>query len=373
MADIKTHSDARRVEEVLENIYRIPVVLPNNPLKELNSYLIRDPERSILIDTGFRAPECRDALLAGLGEIGEDPGSVDIFLTHQHADHSGLAPDIVGDGRRILISEVDGRIMAGITTSVGEWISNKMLDTLTGMPSEIVECMDEISPAIRFAPKHGARYTFVRDGEMLHAGGYSLRCVLTPGHTPGHTCLWDEGCGLMFTGDHVLFNITPNITAWPSVSDSLGDYLNSLRKAQAYPVKTALPAHRQSGGFHKRIDELFKHHTARLAEVEGIIRSDPGLSAYEIAGRMHWNIRARNWDEFPPPQKIFAVGECLSHLDYLRLRGAIAREQAGMVYIYRGAAPNEAPNETPNEAPVALVAPVVPMAPVEAVAESGNL
>ncbi|MFQ8841384.1 MAG: hypothetical protein ACLR8P_11160 [Clostridium fessum] len=30
---------------------------------------------------------------------------------------------------------------------------------------------------------------------------------------------------------------------------------------------------------------------------------------------------AASWEEFPPSQKWFAVGECMAHLDYLRLRG----------------------------------------------------
>ena len=41
-------------ESILPGLYRIPVPLPGNPLKELNAYLLRGNERSILIDTGFR-------------------------------------------------------------------------------------------------------------------------------------------------------------------------------------------------------------------------------------------------------------------------------------------------------------------------------
>ena len=45
------------VEQVKENIYRLGVTLPQNPLSELNSYLIRGGERDLLIDTGFRRPQ----------------------------------------------------------------------------------------------------------------------------------------------------------------------------------------------------------------------------------------------------------------------------------------------------------------------------
>ena len=330
-------------ECVAENIYRIPIILPGNPLKELNSYLIRDPARSLLIDTGFRLPACRDALLSGLNELGVDPGDVDVFLTHLHADHSGLSTEIAGNDRHIYISETECNMLQRLPSNRegrvertgganDRWAGNKARDMLAGMPAGIIDDLESINPAIMFAPPSGHGYTSVEDGEVIHVGGYSLRCILTPGHSPGHMCLWDEPNALMFTGDHVLFDITPNITAWISVEDSLGDYLNSLHIIKEYPVRTALPGHRKTGDFHVRIDELFRHHDVRLAEIAGIVNAEPGLIAYDIAGKMRWKIRANSWDEFPAAQKIFAVGECLAHLDYLRLRGVIKRELDGDVY-----------------------------------------
>ena len=42
---------------------------------------------------------------------------------------------------------------------------------------------------------------------------------------------------------------------------------------------------------------------------------------------MKWKISARSWDEFPPIQQWFAVGECMAHIDYLLKRGVIRREE----------------------------------------------
>ena len=339
MAANDIHDNKPGVEELQKNIHRIPVELPGNPLKELNSYFISDPARSLLIDTGFRLPECREALRAGLAELGAAPGSFDIMLTHCHADHSGLASEFVGEGSRILISGKDRVRLENLPTTGKKWseekgVWNKKRDRLAGMPPELVEDMEFLNPAITFAPKGGVEYTTIDENETIYAGGYSLRCIPTPGHSPGHVCLWDEQSALMFTGDHVLFDITPNITAWPTVEDSLGDYLSSLRMIREYPVKRALPGHRKTGSFHERIDALLKHHEVRLAEVERIINSSPGLTAYEIAGMMRWKIRANNWDDFPVAQKFFAVGECMSHLDYLRLRDVIRYEHDDTVYRY---------------------------------------
>ena len=329
------------MEEVLKNIYRIPVVLPGNPLREVNSYLIRDPVRSLLIDTGFRIPECKDALFSGLDELGVKSGSFDVFLTHMHADHSGLSSDLVSNDQRIYVSETDGKLLEKLPRKGEKWDSERWVfgrskDILAGMPPEIVDNMETLNPALLFAPSSGAKYTFVGNGDNIAVGGYSLRCISTPGHSPGHTCLWDEQAGLFFSGDHVLFDITPNITAWPDVEDSLGDYLNSLQAVRELPVKTTLPGHRKPGDFHMRIDELFEHHKRRLSEVERILRENPGLTAYEISGRMKWRIRAVDWNDFPAPQKIFAVGECLSHLNYLRFRGLVDRKKDGSVYRFFG-------------------------------------
>ncbi len=323
-------------EQVAKNIYRIPVGIPNNPLKELNSYLIRDPERSILIDTGFRMEPCRRDLLAGLKELDCDPASVDIVLTHLHGDHSGLAPDIIGPGRSIYISETELPMVADEAAIRANWVTTGQVFLAAGMPRTIVEGMVTTNPAITFAPRTDCtQYAPLRDGDVISAGGYHLRCLLTPGHTPGHICLWDAEHRLMFTGDHVLFDITPNITAWVGVEDSLGNYLDSLRAVRGLPVETALPGHRKTGSFTQRVDELLAHHQVRVAEAERIVAENPGLTPYEITSRMTWSIRAKNWDDFPDAQKFFAVGECLSHLDYLRLRGRVrSEEQNGLTRYY---------------------------------------
>ena len=82
----------------------------------------------------------------------------------------------------------------------------------------------------------------------------------------------------------------------------------------------------------ERIEALLAHHERRLAETEALLAEHPGMTAYETAGKMRWKIRAASWEEFPPSQKWFAVGECMAHLDYLRLRGRIRREMDGEVW-----------------------------------------
>jgi glyoxylase-like metal-dependent hydrolase (beta-lactamase superfamily II) len=49
------------------------------------------------------------------------------------------------------------------------------------------------------------------DGDVLSAGGVELRVLLTPGHSPGSSCLYAPELGTVFTGD-TLFNGGPGAT-----------------------------------------------------------------------------------------------------------------------------------------------------------------
>ena len=55
-------------EKIYSNpdIYKIYVPLPNNPLKNLNSYVVKTENKNLIIDTGFNMPECYEALTEGL-------------------------------------------------------------------------------------------------------------------------------------------------------------------------------------------------------------------------------------------------------------------------------------------------------------------
>ncbi len=321
-------------EEILPNLFRIRVPLIGNPLRELNSYVIRGDGRNLLIDTGFRQDPCRQALQAGLTELGVRREDTDILLTHLHSDHSGLGPEFVGDEREIFIGELELPWM--LTDSRNElWKRGDKAFQLAGFPAKTLFEANRSNPARSMAPAPDFhRYHPVKDGEVLEIGGYRLKAVHTPGHTPGHLCFWMEEQGVMITGDHVLFDITPNITTWVGIPDSLGNYLESLKAMNRYDVNLALPAHRESGELKSRIQRLLCHHEHRLDEALSAVKNNPGLSAVEIGGKMTWKIRADSWETFPQTQKWFAVGECMSHLDHLMALGEIRREVSGEVYRY---------------------------------------
>ncbi len=313
--------------EICPGIFRIPIPLPRNPLRELNAYLVRGRERSLLIDTGFRLPECRQAMAQSLRAIGAEGDPLDIFLTHIHTDHMGLASELVRPGGTIYVGQLDFPFTSQ-TWEDNYWrvIDRRFL--AEGFPKEELAVTTATNPARTLgADLDLPNYRAVKDGEVISVGDYTLEVVATPGHTPGQLCLWLASEGILFTADHVLFDITPNITMWPNLPNALGHYLESLEKIRAYPVKLALPGHRHTGDLNGRIEALMAHHRARVAETRSIVRRAPGSTAYQIASQMHWDLRVKSWQDFPLNQKWFATGEALAHLEYLTERGQVHREQ----------------------------------------------
>ena len=315
-------------ERIETDLWRLDIPLVGNPLKNLNSYLITG-ERNLLIDTGFRQDPCREAMRRQLTEIGVDMDRTDIFLTHLHSDHAGLAPELIRPGCRIFISSTD---LPGLEDAMRpeQWRRMYREYERNGFrPEETAELWygnpAQNAGAGQWDP---SLYTPLSDGAELTYGAHRLRCILTPGHTPGHLCLYEPERRWLLCGDHVLFHITPNICRWSGVTDSLGDYLESLKRIRELPVERLLPAHRQqTGDLEQRTRELEAHHARRISDALDAVRREPGRTAYEIAGSMAWSIRCRSWAEFPLTQKYFAVGEALAHLDYLMVRGQVQRRE----------------------------------------------
>lgn len=308
------------VREVFPNIYLNEIPLPNNPLRSLNSYILFSDKRNLIIDTGFNLKACKDALMMGVAELKIDLNKTDLLLTHMHIDHSGLADDLRKLGCNVLISKKDGELI-NLFRSSEESVSEKMYTALA---------LDK--EALTFSNKEFGKnttelfeYSPLAEGDILEIGPYVLEVVDIPGHTPGHIGLYERKYKLFFSGDHILNEITPNITFWGYDKDSLGLYLASLKKINEFDIDVVFPAHRSIiKDYRKRIKELIAHHKERLAEITNIIREGE-KTASQTAAKMHWDLSYDKWEDFPGTQKYFASGEAMSHLEHLVFQGIAQR------------------------------------------------
>ena len=79
-------------------------------------------------------------------------------------------------------------------------------------------------------------------GERIAVKSGLLEVVHTPGHAPGHLCLFSPEKRFLISGDHLLKAITPNI-AWRPEEDMLARYLESLEAMKPLDVDWVIPSH----------------------------------------------------------------------------------------------------------------------------------
>lgn len=321
-------------EQLYPGLYRIHIPLPESPLKYLNSYVIKGGDRNLVIDTGLNRDVCKRAMLEGLDEIGVAIDSIDLFITHLHADHFGLVPELAGENTRIYFNRPDSEL-------IENWQGFEPMIAYggrSGFPEQELRNALNQHPGFKYGTGWMPFMNLIEDGQPLTVGDYVFTCIQTPGHTKGHTCLYEPEKKIFIAGDHVLYNITPNIQCWSDTDDPLGDYLASLDKVRDLEVSRALPGHRHLfDQFAGRIDELKAHHGRRLEEVVELLDKAGAQNAFEVASQMTWDLTAKSWADFPVAQKWFATGEAISHLRYLEIQKRIRRAQQKPVILYEPA------------------------------------
>jgi glyoxylase-like metal-dependent hydrolase (beta-lactamase superfamily II) len=320
-------------EEILPDLYRINVPLPGSPLRATNCYVINGTGRSLIIDTGWNCEDCMKALVSGLEKCHVDSRQADFFITHMHADHSGLVSALANGEAKVYFGRADAEIMKSAAPE--HWERQIDFARVHGFPAEELERAIGSHPGRRYSPNTSLNLCVAKDGDKVAAGGYRFECIETPGHTDGHICLYERGRKILICGDHILVDITPNITLSSGQRNPLKEYLGSLDKVFDLDVELVLPGHRSIFRNHKiRIQELKQHHRTRLEEVLSILQKGK-QNAFEVASQMTWDIGYRSWDSFPAGQKWFAFGEALAHLRYLEEEEKVGweAEKRGIVFF----------------------------------------
>jgi glyoxylase-like metal-dependent hydrolase (beta-lactamase superfamily II) len=318
------------IKELLPNLFRIKIPLPENPLKYLNSYVIMGSERNLIIDTGLNRKECLDAMQAGLHELNLDLGKTDFFITHLHADHFGLVSKLATPTSKTYFNRPDAEIIE----AWGGWESMINYGGRNGFPKDALRAALNSHPGFKFSSKWIPELSILGDDDTITIGDYFFKCVETPGHTRGHTCLYEPAKKILISGDHILIDITPNIQCWSDQDDPLKNYLASLDKVHELDVDLVLPGHRRIFRNHReRIAELKKHHRNRAEEVLVILSKGPG-NAFQVASEMTWDITYESWEQFPLSQKWFATGEAIAHLRYLEKKGRLLRKTQEEVTLF---------------------------------------
>lgn len=313
------------MEEVYKNIFKILVPLENNPLKELNVYLIKGKERNLLIDSGFNNEKALSALMNGLKELDADLHNTDVLLTHLHGDHTGLASAVKTPKNKVYMSRIDA-IETNIMLLDSYWAWYVGYQKEMGFPSDEVVVFED-QPAFVNRHDNFVDFTYLEPGEKLTVGEYNFDVLDLKGHTPGHIGLYEPEKHLLFPGDTLMVKITPHISKWAGKSDYLGDYLNTLGRLKSLKIDRVFTGHRKNlDDPYERIEQMFAHHDKRLNWILDIL-SESDADIYKVASGIQWEYGGGNFLNFPRTQKWFATHEVYAHLIHLELKGKVTRER----------------------------------------------
>lgn len=312
------------MKEVATNIYQLSLPLVGNPLKEVHIYIIKGQNSSLLIDTGFNNIETQERILAALKTLEIEFLKLKVFISHLHADHSGLASYFYQQGCQMFASEPDAKIINDILTGQFENTLNERIHLLDLNRYKIDK---HVLPKTTVTIEKEIQFTHLKDKDIITIDEHKFEVIDVAGHTPGMLALYDLNTQNLYSADHILDQISPNISYWGNDFPALKIFLTNLEKTIPMNIKTIFPSHRNIMEDHpRRVKELISHHKERLLEVMNIFKYEPfKLSASELASKMSWNFRAPSWDEFPDPQKFFAAHEAMVHLEYLYDEGKLKK------------------------------------------------
>ncbi|MBI2862169.1 MAG: MBL fold metallo-hydrolase [Chloroflexi bacterium] len=317
------------MQEIVPKLYQLRVPTPYNS-RFTNVYALARKDGLTLVDAGANAEESlsglRDELLAAGYQISDIRT---ILMTHYHQDHSGLVPRLQEETcAEVLIHSLDAQMawrslesVSADQNGLGNFLKSH------GAPDEVIAASYQDPNRAFLRPEHIHR--FLEDGESLQLSGFFCQVIWTPGHSPGHICLYLPNQRLLLTGDHVLRRITPHIgLGWDQRLNPLGDYLASLRKLASLEVDLVLPAHgpilRDAP---RRIEQILRHHDHRMLLCLDALASEP-QTGYQVSLVVFG-------EHLPPHHRRLALTETLAHLELLVAKGTVERISQNGRYLYR--------------------------------------
>lgn len=234
-----------------------------------------------------------------------------IILTHLHPDHFGYAGTLQQlTNADVWMTEVD--YASGTTFWEPESLEKvKKHYNTCGLPQHVADDLtnDEGSfyPKVKPYPQVGK---YLEEGMKLLFGKHEYEVIFTPGHSDGLICLYNKENSILFSTDHILPKISPNISYWyRGISNPLGAFFDSLKKIELLEAEYVIPSHgKPFQNANKRIAELKVHHQDRLNEVYEYIKEPATI--YQVCKQL-FNRPLTNHETR------FAMGETIAHLEYL--------------------------------------------------------
>ena len=312
--------------------------MENRRLAHVNAYLVSGDEEhgALLVDTGWDTDDNLDYFKKALA----DRAVKNIVVTHAHPDHYGLADRLKHYCHAtVCLHQLERDIIQSRYINMDELLQD-VAESLQqhGAPAAERDKLYNASLEMRkFVAPALPDVTLYAD-ETISTGHFNFKVIWTPGHSPGHVCLYEPDRKILFSGDHVLPTITPHIGFHPqSGGNPLGDYLAALNRLNKLEVATALPGHEKPfDNFRERVEEIIRHHRQRDALILETLESE-AKTAYQIAHEIPWvdDVNGISLARLDPWNRRMAVLETLSHLEEMKAERKVESFSQNEVIYYR--------------------------------------
>lgn len=293
--------------------YDVPINI--RALKTASIYMVKG-KKNTLIDSGMG-----EDTINYLSERNVNFQEIDrVFLTHLHIDHTGGILYI--QRMRTIdcyLGEEDLKIVRKISEDTNAYLRDyrQYLIKLGFSKSAIEELGVNDGFFSGFDIYRRMEFKRLPDSDI------DVDIISTPGHTLGHNCFYERSNKVLFSGDHILERITPNISFYDDHTDMLGLYIQSLKKMMNLEAELIMPGHGKSFSvLQKRVNEILQHHEQRIMEIKNIIKISGPITPYICAEKMTWS-KGRKISEMTTTEKNFAIGEALSHLRHMETIGQL--------------------------------------------------
>lgn len=316
------------VTEEAAGLWRIALPRTDAFLESTNVYVVQDGGAFVLVDSGENTPLNQETLFSAFAYLGVERTAIrNIYLTHAHHDHLGLSAQLAEEsGATVWAHTADLEYLqqrfvevAAYQRQVHAWI--RAYGATPDEADNMVIGLTASHRELRIPRAHA-----LADGEQRQVGPYTFTIRWTPGHTPGHVCLFEPAHGIVLCGDHVLERVSTHVGMQPySDENPLPRYLAILAELAAEGDRTALPGHGEAfTTLQDRAQALQRHqHARREAVLDALAHGE--RTAIQVAQRLWAETRPFNWATFHPYLRRNSVAQVIAHLEMLRAEGLVQR------------------------------------------------
>jgi len=218
-------------------------------------------------------------------------------------------------------------------TGERDYLVGRKILRQVGVPPKIIEEFEARWKHYRTLLEPVPDVQVLDEGDEVPFAAESLRALHTPGHTPGHICLWRDGERALIAADTVLKRTSPNPIISPDPRNSnrrfpsLSMYLNTLARLRDLSPTLIYTGHGEEvKDLHAYYNGMLRHTRSRQSRLLDLCPPNAATA---------WEMSLKLFPDVGDEHRFLAVSETSAHFDFATDEGKLTREESDGVEYYR--------------------------------------